>query len=176
MGAMTASAAIAAATASHRLVVVRWLAAFRGERPATVAAWIAAAAYEVAADRDRAAEPLWRGRSILAARVPGIGLGYTAEAVRRVRSADCWSEPIEGSDRLTLARSVPRRAWRDWDAFARQWARSAPVYHAEAWIGRDARPCAVVVADHVRHGGLRRHAAQEIARRLRIPIVEVSAM
>ena len=120
--------------------VVRWLGLFRGCGPDLRAA----AAWEIRAERERAAEPLWRGRAVTRGLV---GLGYAAEAVRVVRSADCWSEPTDGG-RLTLRRSVPRRAWRGWDAFARAWhgRRWRPNYHAEAWIRRGAQPVCVAVS------------------------------
>jgi hypothetical protein len=120
--------------------VVRWLGLFRGR-------WHdlrAAAEWEARAERVRAAEPLWRGKAVSRGL---IGLGYAAEAVRVVRSADCWSEPTD-TGRLTLRRSVPRRAWRDWHAFARAWngRHWRPDYHAEAWLRCGAQPVCVAVS------------------------------
>ena len=129
-----------AAATGPKPAVVRWLGLFRGR-------WRdlrSAAQWEAFCERERAAEPLWRGKAVSHGLV---GLGYAADAVRVVRSADCWSEPAE-TGRLTLRRSVPRRAWRDWDAFARQWngRRWRPDYHAEAWLRRGAEPTCVVLS------------------------------
>ena len=153
--------------------VVRWLAAFRGREPTTVEGWLEVALWELAPSRDRAAEPLWHGRSIVGTRTSGLGLGYDPDAVRIVRSADCWSEPVKGDliGRLTLRRSVPRRAWRDWHAFAKAWARNWPRYHAEAWIGQNAEPTCFVVGTWV--SDRRAVLAQKLASRLQLPLVRV---
>jgi hypothetical protein len=153
--------------------VVRWLAAFRGREPATVGAWLEVMLWECAPTRDRAAEPLWRGRSVVGPRTSGLGLGYDPDAVRIVRSADCWSEPVQGdlTGRLTLRRSVPRRAWRNWDAFARVWARRWPGYHAEAWLGQNAEPTCLVVGTWV--SDRRVELARTLSRRLQLPVVRV---
>jgi hypothetical protein len=151
-----------------KVEVVRWLYRFRGRAPAAsdTAAWLAAARYELAASEERAAEPLWRGRTILGGQV---GLGYEPDAVFRVRRCDCWSEP-DGSGRLVLRSAKPLRAWRNWDQFARRWSRFQPWTHGEAWLRRGAQPIAVVLdRDTTREWA--GPVARMLAAELKLPLV-----
>lgn len=158
-------------------VVVRWLAAYRRQLTGTrTAAW----AETLGIGRERAAEPLWRGRSLLLAEQPTarIGLGFAAAAVRRAFWRDVWSEP--SGDRLSAGatpgarvNAAARRGWRDWDRFARRWARHRPSWHAEAWLADAAEPVAVCHragdAEAVRW-------AAELAVELGLPVIAIRAV
>lgn len=150
--------------------IVRWLGAF-----GSAGSLGDAVAWELAhCDRERAAEPLWRGRSLLLAERRGVGLGlvFPPEAVRRVYALDAWTRDESG--RLRPAR--PRtRGWRRWDAFAAWWSRQEPLHHGEAILRPDAYPVAIAYrrsSNRDRRERLRR-IAEELGARHGLPVVAV---
>lgn len=125
--------------------------------------------------RERAAEPLWRGRSLLLGECERVlvGLGYGPDAVVRVFHRDVWSEPRPGGRLEAAAQRLPskaRKGWRDWDRFARWWASVRPTWHAEAWIAPRAEPVAVCYRD--RDCVAERWAAR-LAAELELPLVPI---
>ncbi|MCS6920556.1 MAG: hypothetical protein NZM07_01305 [Elioraea sp.] len=160
-------------------MVVRWIAAYR-PMPVRDHRWLAEVEY-IGLGRERAAEPLWRGRSFLLAECGSalVGLGYGPEAVVRAFWRDVWSEP--GPDGRLVAdpngrgrtSARARRGWTDWDRFGRWWTRARPRRHGEVWLAARAMPCAVA------HRAGSQTAAQwaaEIAGTLGLPVVAIRAL
>jgi len=124
---------------------VRWLGAYRRGASSLEEA----ARWETSGcDREVAAEPLVRGRSLVLEEHGGvhIGLEVDVEASRFVAGfySDCWSEADQQSGRLVAASNPDER--REW-AFAKKLtkARSLP-HHAEAWFGRPQYAAVIVRA------------------------------
>lgn len=153
-------------------VFARWLGAFRGG-PSSAEGWAAALRWEFLAERERAAEVLWRGQSPLCDRTSGIGLGYNQDACRMLYLDDCWSEPA--ADGRLRAGDPTWLGYRGGEISSalRWWNGERRLHHGEAFLRIGARPCAVLISRHVRRDGLRWRVAHEFAAAAGLPIVHI---
>jgi hypothetical protein len=156
--------------ASVRPRVVRWLGAYR-KAPAGRRA--AAVAEAFAFMRERAAEPLWHGYSLVLSESPHVmvGLAFDPCDVTRAFWRDVWSEP-QGVHLVATAEWAPR-PYRVWDRFARVWARYRPDYHGEVWVHANAAPIAVAVRAGCPEA---RAIGHDIAAELDLPLAEVKPL
>ena len=148
---------------------VRWLGAFGRCQDVS-----ASAEWELTQNaREVAAEPLFRGRSLILAENSRVFVGIVADEkeseFKRGFFSDCWSKTASDG---TLAPKHKIRPIRDQDRFRRAWSKSVPTHHGEAFfdhftakavaVRKDASPQKINVArDLAKTLGLPLHLVEE---------------
>ena len=150
---------------------VRWLGAFgRGNSLLEAGNW------EVAQiDRQVAAEPLWRGKSLIGHATIGLEIDHDASIFRSGWLSDAWT--VINEDGVLV--SNPPNGWakdsrkdlrrfKDMDRFLATWSRiRSPTHHAEAAF---ASPVYVAVVVKSRASDRGKQRAATLAAALNLPI------
>ena len=115
--------------------------------------------------REVAAEPLYRGRSLLLAEIEAVNVGLVLCQYESVFRAgffrDCWSS-ADAHGNLTNSRA---KAVRDMHRFCAAWAKMRPARHGEVFFDRLS-----VKAVALRKGACAK-TARKLSARLGVPII-----
>lgn len=148
---------------------VRWLGAFgKGTSLSDAAAW-----EHSQVERQVAAEPLWRGRSLIRHVRIGLEIDPRASIFASGWLQDAWTEPhADGTLRSNAQRRGKLARYRNIDRFMAKWAATKARAHAEAAFAAPVYVAVVVKNNATEHGMGR---ARRLCEQLNLPLKVIAA-